>query len=158
MLVQRKMTSRPTIIWIDADACPKVVKELIYKAATRTNTKVILVANAYQTIPLSPLFEMIVVGKGDDVADQYIVDHVSKNDLVITADIPLAAKVVEKEAWALNPRGEIYDEDNIGEILSMRNFMKDLRDSGSITGGPASFSKKDIEQFANSLNKILSRK
>lgn len=90
------------------------------------------------------------------MADQYIVDHVEKNDLVITADIPLAARIVEKEAVAINPRGEIYTEENIGEILSMRNFMKELRDGGSLTGGPAAFSARDVQEFANSLNKLLS--
>lgn len=149
------MYNKPSQIWIDADACPKAIKEIIYRAAARKTIKITLVANSYQAIPQSELFELIIVGKGDDVADQYIIDHVNRDDLVITADIPLAAKVVEKLAIALNPRGEIYDENNIGEILSMRNFMKELRDSGSITGGPASFSKKDSELFANSLNQIL---
>lgn len=111
-------------------------------------------ANAYQAIPLSPLISLIVVGKKLDEADQYIVDHLEKGELVITADIPLAAKVVEKEAFAINPRGEIYTEDNIGEILSMRDFMKDLRDGGAVTGGPSAYSPKDLEHFANSLNKI----
>lgn len=152
------MKIKPNKIWIDADACPKLVKEIIFKAAFRVNVQVTLVANSFQTIPQAELIKLIVVGRGDDVADKYIIEHVQENDLVITADIPLAAKIVEKRALALNPRGEIYDEDNIGEILSMRNFMKELRDSGSITGGPASFSKKDSEQFANSLNQILSKK
>lgn len=146
------------MIWIDADACPKPVKEIVFRAAIRTQTKVILVANSYHSIPPSELLQLVVVGRGDDVADQYIVDHVSKADLVITADIPLAAKVVEKEAIAINPRGEIYTEENVGEILSMRNFMKELRDSGSITGGPASYNKKDAEFFTNSLNQILSKR
>jgi uncharacterized protein YaiI (UPF0178 family) len=106
-------------------------------------------------IPHSDLIRLIIVNKGADVADQYIVDHVSPYDLVITADIPLAAKVVEKEATAINPRGEIYTEENIGEILSMRDFMKELRDGGTITGGPQEFGAKDVQQFANSLNKLL---
>jgi uncharacterized protein YaiI (UPF0178 family) len=97
-----------------------------------------------------------MVEKGDDIADQYIIDHVKKDDLVITADIPLAAKIVEKEAIGLNPRGEIYTEENIGEILSMRNFMKEMRDVGQITGGPANLSSKDSQNFSNSINKILS--
>lgn len=143
-------------IWIDADACPKVIKEHVFKFAIRLELPVFLVANSNMQVPLSPYITLITVGKGDDVADKYIVDNVLSTDLVITQDIPLAALVVEKEALALNPRGEIYDENNIGEILSMRNFMKELRDSGSITGGPASFNAKDSEYFANSLNKILS--
>lgn len=147
---------KPQKIWIDADACPKAVKEIVFKAAHRTNINLMLVANSYQTIPHSDLIRLIIVDKGLDVADQYIVDHVAAHELVITADIPLAAKIVEKEAIALNPRGEIYTEENIGEILSMRDFMKELRDGGSITGGPAVFGPKDVQQFANSLNKLLS--
>lgn len=148
--------NKPKKIWIDADACPKAVKEIVFKAAHRTNISLMLVANSYQTIPHSDLIRLIIVDKGLDVADQYIVDHVEAHELVITADIPLAAKIVEKEAIALNPRGEIYTEENIGEILSMRDFMKELRDGGSITGGPAVFGPKDVQQFANSLNKLLS--
>lgn len=150
------MKCRPAKIWIDADACPKAVKEIVYKASYRLNLPLILVANAYQTIPQSELIKLIIVGKKLDEADQYIIDHMERSDLVITADIPLAAKVIEKEAIAINPRGEIYTEENIGEILSMRNFMKELRDGGSITGGPAAFGPKDVQLFANSLNKLLS--
>ena len=115
-----------------------------------------LVANSYQTIPHSDLIRLIIVDKGSDVADQYIVDHVEANHLVVTADIPLAAKIVEKDAIAINPRGEIYTVDNIGEALSMRDFMKELRDGGSITSGPSTFGVKDVERFANALNKLLS--
>lgn len=147
---------KPKKMWIDADACPKAVKEIVFKACHRINTPVTLVANSYQNIPHSDLIRLIIVDKGLDVADQYIVDHVEKNDLVITADIPLAVKIVEKEAIAINPRGEIYTEDNIGEISSMRDFMKELRDGGLVTGGPAAFGPKDVERFANSLNKLLS--
>jgi uncharacterized protein len=147
--------NKPSKIWIDADACPKAVKEIVFKASYRCNIPLMLVANSYQTIPHSELIRLIIVGKGLDVADQYIVDHVMPFELVITADIPLAAKIVEKEAIAINPRGEIYTEENIGEILSMRDFMKELRDGGSITGGPAVFGPKDVQQFANSLNKLL---
>jgi len=150
------MKIKPNKIWIDADACPKAIKETVFKASARLNLPVVLVANSYQTIPHSDLVRLIIVDRGDDVADQYIVDHVEKNDLVITADIPLAARIVEKEAVAINPRGEIYTEENIGEILSMRNFMKELRDGGSLTGGPAAFSARDVQEFANSLNKLLS--
>jgi hypothetical protein len=150
------MKHKANKIWIDADACPKAVKEIVFKACHRVNIPLMLVANAYLTIPHSDLIRLIIVGKGLDVADQYIIDHVEKYDLVITADIPLAAKIVEKEAVAINPRGEIYTEENIGEILSMRDFMKELRDGGSITGGPSIFGPKDVQQFANSLNKLLS--
>lgn len=147
---------KPAKIWIDADACPKAVKETTFKQAHRVNLPIIMVANSSQHHPQSPLIQMIVVGKGQDVADLYIIENVSPNDLVITADIPLAAKVVEKGAIAINPRGEIYTEENVGEILSMRDFMKDLRDSGLVTGGPKSYSPKDSANFANSLNKLLS--
>lgn len=146
---------KPGKIWIDADACPKAIKEIVFKAAHRVNTALMLVANAYQTIPHSDLIRLVIVDKGLDVADQYIIDHVEAHELVITADIPLAAKIVEKGAIAINPRGEIYTEENIGEILSMRDFMKELRDGGTITGGPAVFGPKDVQQFANSLNKLL---
>ncbi len=151
-----KLKIKPGKIWIDADACPKLVKEIIFKTSFRLNISLILVANAYQAIPHSDLIQLIIVPKGTDVADQYIIDYVKMHDLVITADIPLAAKVVEKMAIAINPRGEIYTEENIGEILSMRDFMKDLRDGGTITGGPSIFGPKDVQQFANSLNKLLS--
>jgi uncharacterized protein YaiI (UPF0178 family) len=151
--VKRK---KPLKIWIDADACPKAVKEIVFKTSVRVKIPVVLVANSVLTIPLFELISLIVVGKGDDVADQYIVDHVSVNELVVTADIPLAARIVKAGALAINPRGEIYDEENIGEIESMRNFMKELRDGGAITGGPSAFGPKDVESFANSLNKLLS--
>lgn len=145
----------PYKIWIDADACPKTVKEILFKTSARLKIELSLVANSYQTIPQSPLINLTIVGKQLDEADQYIVDHVLPGELVITADIPLAAKVVEKEAFALNPRGELYTEENIGEILSMRDFMKDLRDGGAITGGPSTFGPKDVEHFANALNKLF---
>jgi uncharacterized protein YaiI (UPF0178 family) len=145
----------PYKIWIDADACPKAVKEILFKTSARLKIELSLVANSYQAIPLSPLITLTIVGKKLDEADQYIVDHVLSGELVITADIPLAAKVVEKEAFALNPRGELYTEENIGEILSMRDFMKDLRDGGAITGGPSTFGPKDVEHFANALNKLF---
>lgn len=147
---------KPNKIWIDADACPKAVKEIIFKASRRLNISVILVANSYQTIPQSALIKLIVVDKGFDAADQHIIDQIENHDIVITADIPLAAKVLKKKAIAINPRGEIYHENNIGSILSMRDFMKELRDGGTITGGPAPFGSKDIKQFADSLNKLIS--
>ena len=147
---------KPNKIWIDADACPKAVKETVFKASRRLKIKVVLVANTYQVIPYGELIQLIVVDKGEDMADKYIIDQAEAHDLVVTADIPLAAKVVKKKAVGLNPRGEIYTEENVGGILSMRNFMKDLRDEGAITSGPPPFGPKDIQQFANSLNKLLS--
>jgi uncharacterized protein YaiI (UPF0178 family) len=147
---------KPQKIWIDADACPKAVKEIVFKASARLKLPVYLVANSTLSVPVHELVKLVVVGRGDDVADQYIIDHVTEGELVVTADIPLAAKVVEKGAFVINPRGEIYDEENIGEVLSMRNFMKELRDGGALTGGPSAFNQKDSQEFANSLNKILS--
>jgi hypothetical protein len=151
----KNILKKPYKIWIDADACPKPIKEILFKASLKKQIELCLVANSYQAITLSPHISLIIVGKKLDEADKYIVDHLKAGELVVTADIPLAAKVVEKEAFALNPRGEIYTEENIGEILSMRDFMKDLRDGGAITGGPNSFGPKDVENFANSLNKLI---
>lgn len=148
---------KPNKIWIDADACPKAVKEIVFKVSLRLNIRIILVANTYQIIPKRDLIKLIVVDKGFDAADQHIIDQVEIHDIVITADIPLAAKVLKKKAIALNPRGEIYTEHNIGSILSMRDFMKEFYDSGSIIGGgPAAFGPKDIKLFADSLNKLFS--
>lgn len=147
---------KPNTIWIDADACPKAVKELIFKVSSRLNVSIILVANSHQIIPQSNLIKLIIVDKGFDAADQHIIDLVQIHDIVITADIPLAAKVLKKKAKALNPRGEIYNENTIGSILSMRDFMKEFYDASSIRGGPAAFGPKDIKQFADSLNKLFS--
>lgn len=147
-----------TQIWIDADACPKVVKEIVFKTSARLGLKVTLVANAYMNIPQSPLIRFVKVESGDDVADMYIAEHANEQDIIVTADIPLASEIVKKGAIAINPRGELYDEETIGERLSMRDFMKDLRDGGMITGGPQAFSLKDKANFANALNRILSKK
>jgi uncharacterized protein YaiI (UPF0178 family) len=144
-------------IWIDADACPKVIKEHTFKIAGLKGLKVTLVANSHMWIPESPLFNLIQVEQGADVADFYIVEHIEPEDLAITADIPLADLIVKKGAIAINPRGEVYTEENISERLSMRNFMQDLRDSGLETSGPAPFGPKDKASFANSLNRILAK-
>ena len=126
-------------IWIDADACPKAIKEIIFKASERLKIETILVANQNIAKPRSLYIKSIVVDKGPDVADQYIVDEMDKEDLVITQDIPLADLVVTKGAVAINPRGDIYTEASIKEKLSIRDFMTELRDSGMTTGGPRSF-------------------
>lgn len=147
---------KPNTIWIDADACPKAAKELVFKVSTRLNISIILVANSHQMIPRSDLIKLIIVDKGFDAADQHIIDLVQIHDIVITADIPLAAKVLKKKAIALNPRGEIYHENTIGSILSMRDVMKEFYDAGTIKGGQAPFGPKDIKQFADSLNKLVS--
>lgn len=142
-------------IWIDADACPKIVKDAVFNASSRLKIETYLVANSYISIPMSPYLKFIQVEKGADVADKYIVDHVNAKDLVITADIPLASFVIEKEAIAIDPRGEVYTEENISERLSIRNFMQELRDSGSDTGGPPPLGPKDKEKFVNSLDRLL---
>jgi len=147
---------KPNKIWIDADACPKVVKEIVFKTSQRLKIKIILVANSYQNIPNSDLIQLIVVNDGFDAADEHIIDQVEMHDIVITADIPLAAKVLKKKAIALNPRGEIYTEHNICSISSLRDFMKEFRDAGTITGGPPPFGPKDVKLFSDSLNKLVS--
>lgn len=144
-------------IWVDGDACPKGVKEILYRASARTKIAVIFVANAYLHLPQSQYIEMVQVGQGADVADDEIAERCGDGDLVITADIPLAARVVEKGALALDPRGTLYDRNNIGQILGMRDFMDELRGSGVETGGPKSFGAKERQKFANELDKILSQ-
>ncbi|MBD5801874.1 hypothetical protein AZOA_12990 [Azoarcus sp. Aa7] len=142
-------------IWVDADACPGVIKEILFRAAERTRHPLTLVANQYLRIPASPLIRMIQVPGGLDEADKYIAAHVQAGDLVITADIPLAAAIVEKDAHALSPRGELYGKENIRELLDLRNFMDTLRSTGVETGGPAAFNAGDRQAFANRLDRLL---
>ena len=143
------------MIFIDADACPNVIKSIIFRASDRTKTEVLLVANQYMVTPASKLITAIQVHQGFDVADDEIVKRVNKGDIVITSDIPLASDVIDKGATALNPRGELYTTDNIKARLQMRNFMETLRNSGVDTGGPPALNQKDRENFANQLNKLL---
>lgn len=142
-------------IWIDSDACPKKVKEVIFKTAGRLNINVVMVANSHMNIPLTELITFIKVNQGDDLADQYIVEHSKARDIVITQDIPLASLLVKKEVQVINPRGEVYTEDNIAERLATRDLLKELRDGGMVTSGPAEFSQKDLIQFTNSLHKMV---
>ncbi len=142
-------------IWVDADACPNVIKEVLYRAATRTKIPVTLVANQALRVPASPLIRTLQVASGFDVADNEIVRRCARGDLVITADIPLAAEVLEKGAAALNPRGERYSPATIRERLTMRDFMETLRSSGVQTGGPATLSPRDRQLFAAELDKWL---
>ncbi len=144
-------------IWIDADACPRAIKELLYRAAERRQILLTLVANKAISFPSSSWIRGIQVADGPDVADQEIVRLLEPGDLVVTADIPLAADVIEKGGHALDPRGELFSIENIRERLSIRNFMDDLRSSGIETGGPASFSAKDKQAFANQLDRLFSR-
>jgi len=145
-------------IWVDADACPKAVKEILYRVAERTKISVTLVANSPLHLPQSSFIHLIQVGSGADIADDEIADKCEAGDLVITADIPLAARVVEKGAQALDPRGTIYDKNNIGQVLSMRNFMDELRGSGVETGGPSGFGQKEKFNFANALDKFIAQR
>ncbi len=143
-------------IWVDADACPKVIKEILFRAAERTGVFVTLVANQPLVAPRLQNIATLRVAPGFDVADNEIVKKLDSGDLVITADIPLAAEVIAKGGHALNPRGELYTKDTIRARLSMRDFMDSLRSSGVETGGPSSFSKSDRQSFANQLDRFLS--
>ena len=144
-------------IWVDADACPVVIKEILFKAAQRTEVQLTLVANQALRIPPSPFISFLRVSSGFDVADNEIVKRVNAGDLVVTSDIPLAAEVIEKGGCALSPRGELYTEDNIRDRLNMRDFMDTLRGSGIDTGGPAVLSKSDRQSFANKLDQTLTK-
>lgn len=144
-------------IWVDADACPKVIKEILYRAAQRVKYQLLLVANQPLMIPKSPFIKSIRVEPGFDVADNYIVQQAEQGDLVITADIPLAAEVMEKGAEALNPRGEFYSPETIRQKLTMRDFMDEMRGSGVMSGGPPPLSQADRREFANALDRFLSR-
>ncbi|ROR06821.1 YaiI/YqxD family protein [Erwinia sp. JUb26] len=142
-------------IWVDADACPKVIKEVLYRAADREQVMVTLVANQSLSVPPSRFLRTLRVAAGFDVADNEIVQRAEAGDLVITADIPLAAEVMEKGAVALNPRGERYSEATIRERLTMRDFMDTMRASGVQTGGPPTLNQRDRQAFANELDKWL---
>jgi uncharacterized protein YaiI (UPF0178 family) len=144
-------------IWVDADACPNVVKDILFRAAQRVQVLTILVANQLIRTPPSRYISKVQVRAGFDEADKYIADAVESGDLVITADIPLAALVIDKGGYALNPRGELYTRDNIRQRLGLRNFMEELRSSGVNTGGPSSLSQSDRQAFANELDRFLTR-
>lgn len=144
-------------IWVDADACPVVIKDILFRAAERTGIEVTLVANQYLKVPAARNITMLQVGSGFDVADNEIVKRCSPSDLVITADIPLADEVLEKGADALNPRGERYSLDTIKAKLSMRDFMDTLRGSGIDTGGPPPLNQGDRKAFANQLDRWLAK-
>ncbi|MDD5297509.1 MAG: YaiI/YqxD family protein [Rhodocyclaceae bacterium] len=144
-------------IWVDADACPAVIKDILYRAANRAQVPLTLVANKMLRVPPSPWIRALQVPAGFDVADRRIAQEAEAGDLVITADIPLAAQVVAAGALVLDPRGELLDADNIQERLTLRNFMEGLRSSGVETGGPAAFSAADRKAFANRLDGLLAR-
>jgi len=144
-------------IWVDADACPVVIKDILFRAAERTRVQMTLVANQALRIPPSRFIDLLQVSSGLDVADDEIVKRLSVGDLVITSDIPLAAEVIEKGGHALNPRGELYSADNIRDRLNMRDFMDTLRSSGIYSGGPSTLSQSARNSFANHLDKLLTK-
>jgi uncharacterized protein YaiI (UPF0178 family) len=145
-------------IWVDADACPVVVKEILYRAAERTGVQLTLVANQHLSTPSSSNINSIQVSKGFDVADDEIVRRIDVGDLVITSDIPLAAEVIEKGGHALSPRGELHTKENIGARLNMRDFLDTMRSSGvEMSGGPAAFGQRDKQEFANNLDRFLTK-
>lgn len=144
-------------IWVDADACPVVLKDILCRAAARTEVSISFVANQFISLPPSRYIQFIQVSRGFDVADNEIVRRVNSGDLVITGDIPLAAEVIDKGGFALNHRGEMYTANNIRETLNMRDFMDTLRSSGIQTGGPAALSQSDRQAFANQLDKFISQ-
>lgn len=142
-------------IWVDADACPNVIKNILFRAAERVQIQCILVANQMIAIPPSKWIERRQVAQGFDEADNYIVKSLDAGDIVITADIPLAAEAIEKGAIAINPRGELYTTENIKQRLAMRNFMEEMRSTGVQMGGPATFTQQDKSAFANALDRLL---
>jgi len=144
-------------IWVDADACPTVIKDILYRAAERVELPLTLVANQPLQTPASRFIKSIQVSAGFDVADDFIVQQVDDGDLVITADIPLAAEIIEKGGHALNPRGEFYTPENIRQRLQMRDFMETMRSSGVQSGGPAALNQKDRMNFANQLDRFLAK-
>ncbi len=144
-------------IWCDADACPAVIRDILFKAARRTEIPLTLVANQPVNTPASPFIHSIRVSSGFDKADNEIVKRMNGGDLVITSDIPLAAEVIEKEGLALSPRGELYNKENIKSRLTMRDFMETLRSSGLQTGGPPPLNQTDRKKFANHLDRILAK-
>jgi uncharacterized protein YaiI (UPF0178 family) len=145
------------IIWIDADACPRVIREIVFRASKRLKIPVRLVANKEVSWSDSGLVTSVVVAEGFDVADDYIVQHAAAEDLVITADIPLAARIVARGAVALDPRGELYTERNVGERLALRDLMQQLRTEGLLSGGPGQLGLTDRNRFASALDRVLTR-
>jgi hypothetical protein len=145
-------------IWVDADACPQVIKDILFRAAERAQVETILVSNMpLARTPTSAFVRTVRVAKGFDVADRHIATNVQAGDLVVTADLPLAAEVVSRGATALDPRGELYTEDNVRERLAVRNLMQELRSGGEAVGGPAPFRLSDRQAFANALDRALTR-
>ena len=145
-------------IWVDADACPRVIKDILYRAAERRKVRLILVANSRFPVPKSEFIDFMQVGAGFDKADLAIVEQARSGDVVITTDIPLAAGVIEKGGTGLSPRGEVFDTDNIRGRLTMRDFLDEMRGSGVMTGGPSALSARDRQEFSNQLDRLLTRR
>lgn len=156
--MQSPATPPATRIWVDADACPVVIKEILFRAAERARVETVLVANQWLRTPPSRHVRAMQVAGGPDVADDAIAERVAAGDLVVTQDIPLAARVLEKHAVALNPRGELYTANTIAERLSVRNFMEELRGAGIQTGGPATLHARDRQAFAAQLDRWLAQR
>ena len=144
-------------IWVDADACPNVIKEILFRAANRKQILTILVANQYIKTPPSTFIQSVQVAAGFDVADNHIAQETAAGDIVITADIPLAAAIVAKGAHGINPRGTLYTEHNIKQTLAMRNFMEEMRSAGQVSGGPPPLDHRDRQAFANTLDRLLAK-
>lgn len=144
-------------IWIDADACPNTVKDIVFRASKRTQTPVTLVANQYIPKPPSAIIKTVQVSQGFDEADNYIVDNLKPGDLVITGDIPLASDAIDKNAHVINPRGEEYTKENIKQRLNMRDFMEQMRSTGEVSGGPPPMGQAERQQFANTLDRLLAK-
>ena len=145
-------------IWVDADACPVVIKEILFRAAERTGVRMTLVANKSMRVPVASNLRFLQVPQGFDAADKRIVELMEQDDLVVTADVPLAAAAIDKGGIALNPRGELYTKENVRERLSVRNFMDELRSGGVNTGGPPALSQKERQVFANQLDSWLAKR
>lgn len=144
-------------IWVDADACPNIIKEILFRAATRKEVTVTFVANQYIKVPPSPWIKMTQVSSGFDVADDYIAQQAGQDDLVVTSDIPLASEVIAKGAKVINVRGEKLTKDNIGARLNMRDFMDTMRSSGEMSGGPPAMGQREKQAFANALDQYLAK-
>lgn len=144
-------------IWIDADACPRIVKDIVFRASARLQLPVCLVANTDLSKAHSPLITSVRVADGPDIADDYIAENATPADLVITADIPLAARLVAKDVVAIDPRGEVYTDENVGDRLAMRDLLQELRGAGLVQGGPAQLGMTDRQRFASSLDRLLTR-
>ena len=144
-------------IWVDADACPNLIKNVIFRLADNRQVDVVLVSNHYVKTPNSRFVSAKQVGKGFDEADNEIIALMSGGDLVVTGDLPLANDVIQRRGFAINPRGTVYDEENIKSHLSRRDLMEDLRDSGVVSGGPSALNKKNVQEFSNAIDRLVTK-